>query len=233
MSDDGIKKISGCNICKFATIEYSKLVCKHEDDEVRKLFRQNKAKAAESCEYFKHKRTTEYTSITLDRAMRFILAGMAEFKITSGKTGNDLYYRIIRKVAAGSTGEDTSNLNRKISENYYLYWLYGGNSLQDLKFLGTIYFNNKSNTFEFSKGKVGSGYGWMTSVKAILFLLNKLYNGKYSTNIGVYHLGYCGHCGKELINLINMQEGLCTTCSNRSDIPKLDMSSLKNRENNN
>ena len=199
-----VNETFSCKKCQQAVIRYGKINCGSIKDECKALFKKESTSAAKSCLEFRRIVLGDYKRITLDRALRFILAGQAEFKIISGKTGKEFYYKVIKKEAF-----TTGNPN----ENKYIYWINGGENFDNMVYLGTIFFNNVNKTFNFSRGINGRGNSNSKIVISIIYLLNKLYEGKYNTNIEVYHNGNCGKCGKQLTEVYSILTGLDSECS--------------------
>lgn len=207
--ENEVNNIVNCNKCKQSVVKYNKTFCGSVNGECQSLFKKYKTQAAEKCKSFKKIEITDYRKITLDRALEFMLAGQAEFKIVSGKTGKEFYYRIIKKKANEYNGEFS---------NKFIYWLYGGESFESIKYLGSIFYDKDSDELKFSKGLAGSGYRNSKIVISILYLLNKVYKGKFNTNIQIYHNNKCGKCGRQLTDVRSIITGLDINCKVKLDI---------------
>ena len=216
-----IQEVLNCNKCANAAIKYGRVDCQSSIDDHRKLFKKHGTSAAGQCEGFLKVVVGDYSKITLDRALKYVLSGSSEFKLVSGKTSREIFYRVTRKSAA-CTGSN--------NDNQFIYWLYSGESYDSLKYLGSIYFNKNQNCFEFARGKLGVGNKYSVEVKAILYFMNRIYSGKFNTNIEIYHNGNCGKCGKKLRNVMSINTGLDPDCAKKVIIPDIDMKNVKYRD---
>ena len=193
-----VDDLINCRKCQDADIKYSTIKCGSVNIECQELFKKYNTEAAKHCENFRRIVIGEYKQITLDRALDFILAGNAEFKIVSGKTQKEYYYKFIKK--------------KSINEGNYIYWVTGGEDEGLLDYLGTVYFNSNKKEFEFSRGINGSVSRNNKIVISIIYLLNKLYNGKFNTNIRIFHNGNCGVCGRQLTDVSSIIYGIDKDC---------------------
>lgn len=203
-----------CSTCAKARISYHKIKCGSTNEEANDLFRIWGSAAAEKCDSYKSLLINESGKLNLDSAMRFMLAGQAEFDIVSGKTGRKIFYKIDKR--------ETLVTNLSNEDNQYIYWVSGGDSPENIEFLGTIYFNKQAKSFQFSRGTRGKGTTNKTEVKAILFVLNKLYQGKYNLNIEINHLGRCGKCGMRLTDIQSVTTGIGLNCEKHVKNPDLE-----------
>lgn len=205
-----IHDIITCRKCKQAIIKYGKVSCGSVNNECLELFRKFGYSAAKDCTEFMKIKIGESKELTLDRALKFMLAGQSEFKVVSGKTGKEYYYKLMKRKATGGYDEFS---------NDYIYWISGGETEDNLKYLGSIYLNKAKNEFEFSKGINGNEDNKSNIVVSILFILNRLYYGKYKTNIKVVHNGTCGRCSRQLTDVQSILTGICKDCSRKVDTP--------------
>ena len=190
-----------CRRCREVTIVDNRIYCNSSNLNYRNLFSTYKSRAANRCQGFNQIQITDNTELTLDRALQFILAGKSEFKIVSGGTGKEYYYRLLKK----KTHSTLATIRTE-----YIYWLYGGNTYDTMKFLGTI-FLSKTN-FEFSQGLSGTAEYTDTIIKAILYVLNKLYKKKFNINVRIYHHNKCGKCGRQLNEVESIIFGIDYNC---------------------
>jgi hypothetical protein len=205
-----IDGIISCRKCQRAIIKYGHISCGSGASAVLDNFKKNGYNAAKDCPDFLKVVIGEYKKVTLDRALKFMLAGQAEFKIVSGKTGKELYYKLIKRRAAGKYDENG---------NEFVYWVTGGEKSDELKYLGTIYFDKNSDKFSFARGINGNENSNSTIVKAIIYVLNKVYQGKYDTDVELYHNGTCGRCNRQLTDIQSILTGIDYDCVRKVSIP--------------
>lgn len=123
---------------------------------------------------------------------RFIFSGYAKFTIQNDKTGNKLTYKSIRKP-------------RK--DVYWIHVVVGGPSQHVFKFLGTY-----SEAFGFKWSDKSQLASNSLSVKAIVWFFNYLKRDIEDKPISVYHLGFCGRCGKVLTSDESLENGFGPEC---------------------
>ena len=211
-----MKDIINCTKCSQAIIKYGSTKCGSVNETYNNLFKHKGIEAATVCPGFKRVVIGDYSDITLDRALRFMLAGNAEFKLISGKTGREIYYKIVKRATYDSS-----------KGNEFIYWVNAGNNAESKQFIGTVYFNNQKSQFEFSRGNLGVGYSDSIEVKSILYVLNKLYSGKYSINLRVCNGGTCGVCNRQLTSIKEILNGIEIGCMKKIKTPDIDIGLIK------
>lgn len=210
--DNSIDNIVNCSRCQQAIMLFDKIKCDSVSNECQELFKLKGKQAAKECPGYNSLGIGEYKQINANKALRFMLAGRAEFQIVSGKTGKRLFYKLNKKL-------NTQNKNSLLS-----FWLLGGYTPSSIDYLGTVYFDYTKSQFDFFTGEIGKINKNNTLVKSIIYLLNKLYNKEYSVNIQILQNGNCGKCNKKLINVNEFESGLHESC-------KYNLHNLLNKDN--
>jgi len=133
-------------------------------------------------------------------ALEFLTAGKCECSIESKKTEVKFTY-VINK------NKDKENMFFINVDKGYLDFIYAG----------VIFLNNKNSKkeFEFFQGKSGNYTKDSISIKALLYILNSLLNGRREIGVNIYNLGTCGRCGRPLTDPESIKRGLGPTCASR------------------
>lgn len=135
--------------------------------------------------------------LSLEHALRFILAGYAIFTLVSRKTGTRFTYRV-------SVAKDRPDL-------FFVSVLTGPQNTTDYQYVGVI---TRDGGFRHTaKSKIGTD---APSVKAIQWTIEKLMDGVEPDQLEIYHLGKCGKCGRPLTVPESIITGLGPTCAGRN-----------------
>lgn len=145
--------------------------------------------------------------IEQNKALQFILAGKCEFILHSTKTNEDFKFEMTKQQT-------------KENENKFIYFL---NTLHgyDKTYAGVIWFNDKTQEFQFSQGKKGQVASKELNIRSLIFVLNKLLKNETVQYLDVFHTGRCGKCGKKLTTPESILTGLGPTCSKRAGVPRV------------
>lgn len=138
-------------------------------------------------------------------ALPFLLAGKSEVTIKSGVTGNKYTYFIKRRQSLKD-------------EEEYVYFInvhLNGNST----YAGIMFFDSDKDRFIFKRGKNGNFSENDIPIKALMYVINKLYNGEYGIDVEIYHCGICGRCGKKLTTPESILTGLGPNCAKAVGVP--------------
>ena len=200
------KTVGSCRVCMNATLVNDKLWCGSTNEEDEKRFKVNGEDAARKCPNYKKVAVVASYNMTLDLALKYMIAGKAHFKITSGKTDRSLYYKLYRT----SSKDD-------------VYWLYYGDSTETLDYIGTIYFYKAKGMYAFSKGSNGTANPDDIEVQAILYVMNGLLHNNYNMNVTIAHDCLCGKCRRLLKSNTEGLTGLCHRCINEVYLPKVNV----------
>lgn len=201
-----ISNLITCELCA----RYEGGVCSSHNEETEWLFRTRGKNSAQVCTEFITKRENISSEIRLEDVLRFMLAGCSEFTMLSCKTNTRFNYKIDQKQF-------------DIENKQYVYWLSVEEKNGTYIYAGVLFFDSNDNQFKFGKGARGKVDKDDIRVKSILFVLNHLINNKFNMPLKVYHLGKCGRCGKKLSDEASVAIGLDKICSEKVQIPKLDI----------
>ena len=205
-----LQKLKDCSKCIYSTSYGSKdsprVDCKSSNYDVRQHFKEYGRYCASRCAYFKEKGILR-DGFVMDNYMDVMLGGNSSFILHSTKTEQDFEYKI-QKV--------TSN----IDDVDYLYYL-TIRFADDEVYAGTIYFDNRWSKFKFSQGSRGKVESSDISIKSLLHVLNKLYNGEEVQYLEIMHTGTCSVCGKVLEDEDSIRTGVHKQCMNALDYPRV------------
>lgn len=201
-----------CSNCANSKISYNRIDCGSSEQEYIDNFKRLKIAAAKECRGFEKLKVGGYTLIQNSMAYKYILSGNSKFKLKSGKTGAEIYYTVQKR---GFTGD--CKLSKK-SKNY-IFTVYAGDNDSNTKVVGSMYFDKVSKIFRFREGNQSDYRYFSTEAKAILYVINKLYQREYDINIEVYHNGFCGKCSKQLETKLEQHYGLDFHCVGLVDTP--------------
>lgn len=140
-------------------------------------------------------------------ALKFMTAGKCTCTIESKKTGAKFTYKISRNDKDKDGDDRNKNMFFVSVDKGYLDFIYAG----------VVFLRKKGNkkVFEFYKGKKGNYTHKSISIKALLYTLNMLLEGKTDIGVNVYHLGNCSKCGRPLTDPDSIKTGLGPTCASR------------------
>lgn len=144
-----------------------------------------------------------------ENALMFMLGGKSEFTMHSLKTGNDLTYKIVKQ---------------ETDDNRFIYFMRYSIGYENYMYGGVIFYNEYKNLFEYRQGKKGNASAESTVVKSIMFVLNKLNNGRYNIPVEIYHHCRCGRCGRALTTTSSILTGLGELCASKVGIPYMKIS---------
>lgn len=124
-----------------------------------------------------------YKLDSVEDIKRFMIGGNAILTLESKKTGRWFTYRIKKAK------KDVEN------SPFFVSVLTGADNESSYTYMGTI-FDNGSLCFKLTKNsKIGDD---ALSFKAFNFFFNLLLKGSVHEDMGVYHRGVCGRCGRTL-----------------------------------
>ena len=188
-----IDDIINCGLCSY----YSEDGCKNSSVDIQKQFNRQGVSYALQCRDFTNSKIPLKSVLENKRALGFILGGHSEFMVESGKTGTQFIFK----------------LERKNNEDRSIYWMYVREPSGYYKYSGTVYLDNKTDTFEFAQGKRGALNKHDVKVRSLLYIINNLRGCKYSINVKIYHFNKCGSCGNKLSSDVEMERGICDRCN--------------------
>lgn len=203
-----IADLIDCELC--ANYDKDCAKCLIEDERVVRQFNLNGIQTALTCPNFTNKKESLKGEIDNTEALRFMLAGMSEFILISGKTGTRFIYKLDKR-------ESTKYKN---GEKQYIYWLNTGEKNGTMTYAGVLFFDSNDSQFKFGKGARGNLTIGDIRVKSLLYVLNAFHKGKTNINVTVMHTGKCGKCGKRLTDPESIALGLGPKCAKESHIPK-------------
>jgi hypothetical protein len=129
--------------------------------------------------------------------VRFLLAGSAHVTFQSRRTGTRFTYRVAQVAPRGSY-QALHFVSVLTGPDHYTY-------------LGCIY--NRTNYVHGRKSEL-----WATAPSAVAFtwVWRHLFDGKMHPELGVWHEGRCGKCGRRLTTPESVASGLGPVCGGRS-----------------
>lgn len=131
-------------------------------------------------------------------ALRFIMAGNACFTLVSMATGTRFTYRVAMPKKARTEQRPW----------YYISLLNGPDNTRNYTWMGTILGNGQ---FKQAPPKfVGMD---APSMKAILWMLQRLQAGHMPSNVELWHEGRCGRCGRLLTVPASIAAGIGPECA--------------------
>lgn len=200
-------KIKDCAKCKKALVYGRKdsliIECNSVNSVDRDLFKDDGRCCAAYCSSFeKSDILNRNGAIPQEKALRFMLAGNAEFVLNSTKTNEDFMFRLTRHKKSGTSDELIFVNTTKASENIYC---------------GTMWFDKKLKQFKYAQGKKGKMPGTSIDIRSLMFVLNKLYNKEHVNYLDIYSVGKCGCCGKPLETQSEINNGVHETCEKSLD----------------
>jgi len=161
--------------------------------------------AASVCDGFK-KREREEGHIDNMYALRYLLAGESQSIFVSGVTGGKMEYIITKRESTSKKGDDyVYGVKTVLFGN----WVYAGVIVRDTHW----------DTFKFYRGSNGELEGSHINIKALLYVVNKLYRGEFNVRVKIYHSGVCGKCGRKL-GKEEDRYGLSSECMKRVENPR-------------
>ncbi len=139
-------------------------------------------------------------------ALPFILAGKCELTLRSLGTGANISYKLVKKEA----------------QNFDTEYIYFVNVIKqdNSTYAGLMFYDEKSDRFIFNQGKKGQLNINNIEIKALLYVINKLYAGFYNINVQIYHCGKCGRCGRKLTVPESILTGLGPECARQCGVPR-------------
>jgi hypothetical protein len=141
---------------------------------------------------------TKYEIEQINDIMNFVFAGNAIFTLESKKTNNHYTFKVIQL--------------KENSNKFWVYVLRGPDNKTSYTYLGMIV------NMEFSLTK-GSHYtNESTCFKAFEIFFNNLKVLHIHTQMGFYHMGICGKCGRPLTVPSSIERGIGPICSNIKSI---------------
>lgn len=170
-----------CRNCRYFDLEELKCTASEEYQENFILMGYG---AAVVCEGFK-KRKREPHYIDNLYALRYLLAGESEATFVSGVTGTEMKYIILKRPSTSPKGD---RFVYGVKTFVFGKWVYAGVMVRDTHW----------DIFKFFRGSNGELEGDHINIKSLLFVVNKLYKGEFNVNVGIFHSGVCGKCGKAL-----------------------------------
>lgn len=203
-----ISDLIDCELCAHYSKDSEQ--CLIEDDRVTRQFNLTGIQTALTCPCFSNRQDKLKGEVDNADALKFMLAGMSEFILISGKTGKRLVYKLDKKESNKS----------KDGEKQYVYWLNTAEKNGTMIYAGVLFFDSNDSKFKFGKGARGNLTNDDIRVKSILYVLNALQKGKTDINVTVMHTGKCGKCGKKLTDPESIAIGLGPKCAKESHIPK-------------
>jgi len=127
----------------------------------------------------------------LTSPLPFILAGNATFTIQSKRSGKHFTYTIRQ---------------RHEDQPHFVSVLINFNGHSFFKYLGTIF--NERNYHHGKKSEIGKN---APSEIAFRWAWQHILNDDLD-QMTIYHIGYCGRCGKELTNPESIENGIGPVC---------------------
>ena len=142
--------------------------------------------------------------LSLDKALSFMLAGKSRFTLLSNKTGKHYSYQLDKKE---STNSDSKYI-------YFVKIFEGGDKI----YAGILWYENEK--FKYARGNKGNIEPSDNRIVSLLYVLNNLIYLKYP-DIKVFHVGYCGRCGRRLTTPESILTGLGPECSKKCGVPRV------------
>jgi len=133
--------------------------------------------------------------------VKFLLAGNAHVTFQSRRTGTRFTYRV--PLAEARQGDDRA-------PPHFVSVLTGSNNDGDYTYLGCIFegqrfvHGKKSRISEDAPSAVAFDWVWRT-----------LTSGKMHPELGVWHEGRCGACGRRLTDPLSISRGMGSSCWER------------------
>ena len=136
---------------------------------------------------------TNKTSLPLDKALDFILAGKSTFTLRSVKTDKHFTYKIT--APKKSTGV------------HFVKLMTGSDNESSFSFFGTIF--NKERYKHGTKSKITPD---AQGVKAFTWFMRNLMDGTVNGQVELFHEGCCGRCGRKLTTPESVTNGIGPEC---------------------
>ena len=146
-------------------------------------------------------------NISLEHALKFMLAGKSEFVMHSTKTNQDFTFRITRKISKDDAEKFVYFVNAKMGA----FWQYAG----------LMWYEDKEDKYKYAQGKNGKVEADNLTIRSLLFVINKLHREEIPLHLEVYHTGTCGRCGKKLTTPESILTGLGPECCRKVGIPRV------------
>lgn len=137
------------------------------------------------------------------RTIEFMLAGDAYVTFQSRKTGTRFTYRV-----ESAHGDGAFRLSRA---THFVSVLVGPDNGRNYKYLGTI-FDRRT----YGHGKKSKIDQLAFSAVAFAWVWRKLTRDEMHPELGVWHEGRCGRCGRRLTTPESVASGLGPTCRGRA-----------------
>lgn len=192
-----ISDIINCGVCRYYGDEgFGEQGCRNKSPYIQRQFAMNGVSYALQCKDFSNDRLPLKREMDNKRALRFILAGMSEFMVESGKTGKQFTYK----------------LDKKSNDEGDIYWVNVDGSDGTRQYAGMVYLDKETDMFQFAKGKKGTLRATDIQIVSLLWILNNLRSGKFNINVKIYHFNKCGACSNKLNTDREMESGICDEC---------------------
>lgn len=136
-------------------------------------------------------------------ALRFIMAGKANFSLRSAKSGTHFTYKV-----KAPRGDVTAPVR-------FVSVLRGADNEGDYSYIGFIrngqflHGGQKSHAGRNAPSVVAFGWAW-----------RQMNGGQLAEQLEVYHAEKCGHCGKKLTTPESIATGLGPTCSEKLGVER-------------
>lgn len=185
------------------------ITCTSPDSLHYKLFEKDGRYCAAYCKGYKEAEedSIRQGNISLDNALKFMLAGKSEFVMHSTKTNQDFTYRLTRKVSKDDDTKFIYFVNAKMGA----FWQYAG----------LMWYDEESEQYKYAQGKNGKVEASNLTIKSLLFVINKLHRNEIPLHLEVFHTGTCGRCGKKLTTPESILTGLGPECCRKVGIPRV------------
>lgn len=187
-----ISDMINCGLC----LSYRNGECTNNSVDIQKHFQSEGVTYALQCRDFTNSKIPLKNQMSNRRALGFILAGISEFLVESGKTGRQFIYKVEKKNNQDNT----------------IYWVYIKDNSGYLRYMGTMYLESSTDTFCFARGKKGTTSRDSVEVKSLLYIINNLRANK-EINVRIYNFNKCGSCGNQLTSDEEIERGICDKCN--------------------
>ena len=212
MSNKDLDKYFRCSNCNKSKVTYNRIDCGSSEQEHLDNFKKYKVAAAKNCCGFEKLQVGCYTLLQNSMAYKYILSGNSRFKLKSGVTGSEIYYRVQKREFTGGCKINTGYKN-------YIFAVYANDCEDDLKYIGAMYFDREAKIFRINEGNTPNSKYFSRESKALTYTINKLFHRVYEINVEIYHNGFCGKCSKQLETRLEQHYGLDFNCLKQVNIP--------------
>lgn len=144
--------------------------------------------------------------VARESVLEFLLAGRCRTTLKSEKTGNQYTYKILLN------DKDNEKIKNGVKVNPIMYYVQIAYEYDKYTYAGYILVDSEKRTVTFHQGKKGKMIETSTSIKGLVWVINRLLNDKSIDGVQVYHLGKCAKCGRALTDSDSIRYGLGPVC---------------------